>query len=203
MVELADARRSRRREHHARGGSSPSSGISILELNMNTDSIVANQLEILDKTWLVDRTTIKKHIKRIIKEWKPILGISNWDIRVTFFRETHAATCAAQPEYLKIHLNFYLKLLLKPGPHKPLRTNYDLEEFVVHEMIHGLSWNLVSMLEYYIERSEEPHRELLEEQKEKAEEFLMESLSTALVLSKYGLRSKPNHITIHGMKRHK
>lgn len=167
---------------------------------MHSDSIIARQKMILEKDWLSDRPTIKKHIKRIIKEWKPVLGISNWDVRATFYKETHAATCAAQPEYRKIHLNFYLKLLLKPGPKKPLRTNFDLEEFVVHEMIHGLSWSLVGMLEHYIEKSEEPHRELLMELKEDAEEFLMESMSNALVMAKYGLKTKPNHITIHGEK---
>lgn len=170
---------------------------------MGEDSIVAQQKMILGSDWLLDRMTVKKQIRRIIKEWKPVLGLVNWKTAVTFYKETHAATCYAEPEYRRIFLNFYLKLLLKPGPKKPFKTNFDLEEFVVHEMIHGLSWNLVGMLEHYIEKSEEPHKQLLVEQKDKAEEFMMESLSNALVMAKYGLKTKPGHIQISGLEKKK
>lgn len=152
----------------------------------------------LQNDWLDDRETAKKHIRRLIREWKPILDMSNWTFEVTFYRDKYKASCAAEPEYRKGYLNLYLGELLKTW-----KTNYELEEFVVHEMLHCLTWSLITMTERLINNIGDNGytRSELWKQKEDNEELFVQRMSDALVMSKYNLKTIPDSVRFRAARK--
>lgn len=147
------------------------------------------------KDWLQNRDTIKKNVKRIIREWKSTLDMSNWTFEITFNKDDYAATCFAEPEYRNAYINFFLKRISAE-----LKTNYELEEFVVHEMIHCLTWNLVGMTERLINTVGDPTNELWT-RKINDEELFVQRMSDALVMSKYNLKSIPESVKLRPPRR--
>ena len=143
-------------------------------------------------TWLQDRATVKTSIRSIIKDWKYRLGMGDWQIKISYYREKYMATCYAEPEYGKAWLNFYLKRVMAEN-----HSNYDLEELVVHELCHCHSWPLVSLTEDLINTVEDPTGRLLKS-KEDYEELLISKMGHALVMSKYGLTEVPDTVRIIG-----
>ena len=152
----------------------------------------------LQNDWLVDRDTTKKNIRRIIREWKPVLDMTHWTFEVTFYKDKYTASCYAEPEYRKGYLNLYLGKLLEKW-----KTNYELEEFVVHEMLHCLTWSLVTMTERLIVNiGDNGHtKEEMWKLKEDHEELFVQRMSDALVMQKYGLRSIPDSIRFRAARR--
>lgn len=148
-----------------------------------------------NKDWLTNREVAKKQIKKLIREWKPVLDMSHWTIEVTFHKEEYAASCYAEPEYRNAHLNFYLGKLLPK-----FKINYELEEFVVHELIHCLSWPLVDITENLIEHTGDPTGELWKS-KENNEELFVQRMSDALVMSKYNMKTIPDTVKVKGLER--
>lgn len=148
-----------------------------------------------NKDWIESRIVAKKQIKKLIREWKTPLDMNHWTLEVTFNKEAWAASCHAEPEYRNAHLNFYLSVLLPK-----FKINYELEEFVVHEMIHCLTWSLVETTENLIEHFGDPTGELWKN-KEMNEEFFVQRMSDALVMSKYNLKTIPETVRIKGLEK--
>lgn len=147
--------------------------------------------------WILDKDVAKSQIKKLIKEWKPVLDMSNYLIKVTFYKSTYSAWCVAEPEYKKAQINFYLTKLLPK-----LKINYELEEFVVHEMIHCLTWESVSLTEKLIESIGDPTG-VLWDKKEKDEELFVQRMSDGFVMTKYGLKTVPDAVRVSGLEKKK
>lgn len=139
-----------------------------------------------------DRASTKKAIRRLITEWKERLGIKHWTIFVTFARSSNMADCYAEPEYFKGFLNFYMKRVLED-----VQTMYDLEELVVHELCHCVSWELVALTERLVEQSNDETGEL-DTLVSRREEELVSTMSHGLVMAKYGLREVPETVRLKG-----
>jgi hypothetical protein len=150
---------------------------------------------ILSNTWILDKSTAKKQILELIEWWKNPLDMANWTFKITFRKDQWKASCYAEPEYRTAQLNFYLDQLIPQ-----FKTNYELEEFVVHEMVHCLTWQLVDLTETLIKSSDDKTGVLWSE-KEKKEENLVQKLSDGLVMVKYNLSSIPNSVTAHSIER--
>lgn len=144
---------------------------------------------------LVDRATTKKAIRRIISEWKDRLGIKHWTIFVTFSRSANMAECYAEPEYFKGYLNFYMKRVMAD-----VQTNYDLEELVVHELCHCISWELVALTERLVETTTDETGEL-NTLVSRREEELVSTMSHGLVMAKYGLTEVPETVRLKGWEK--
>lgn len=150
---------------------------------------------ILQNSWINNKTICKKEIIKLIEYWKFPLDMANWTFKVTFRKDKWKASCYAQPEYRTAQLNFYLDILLPT-----FKTNYELEEFVVHEMIHCLTWQLVALTESLIQ-SVGDETGVLWKEKEDKEENLVQKLSDSLVMTRYGLTKIPNSVVIAGVER--
>jgi hypothetical protein len=144
---------------------------------------------------LIDRATTKKAIRKIITEWKERLGIKHWTVFVNFSRNGSMAECYAEPEYFKAYLNFFMKRVMEE-----VQTNYDLEELVVHELCHCLSWELVALTERLIENTEDETGEL-DTLVSRREEELVSAMSHGLVMAKYGLTEVPENVRFKGWEK--
>jgi membrane protein YqaA with SNARE-associated domain len=152
--------------------------------------IIEEQIDILtSKTWLTNRPTIKANIFGLIQEWKPKVGVNQWTLRITFQQETAMASVAAAENYLSAHVNYWLGRV-----EKEIKTNFDLEELVVHELCHLTTWNICAMAERFIVLSEDITGEL-ENQRNRLEENMVTVLGRGLVMAKYGLTEVPDSFT--------
>jgi hypothetical protein len=69
-----------------------------------------------------------------VEQYREPLGLDRWQIRIVAGEQVDpdaTASCDAQPEYRSATLSFDLA---------KMKTGDDLEEFVVHEMVHCLTW---------------------------------------------------------------
>lgn len=143
-----------------------------------------------DNSWLKDKKTVENKIIELVYEWKPRVGIPHWTIEVTFEKEKPIASCAVAENYLSAQLNFNPKRLLGGE----ISTNFDLEELVVHEMVHINVWDLAVMTERLIGADEDDENEL-ERQREKLEERTVTLIGRGLVMAKYRLTVIPDSFT--------
>lgn len=79
--------------------------------------------------------SLQKQIETLVAHWRPIMGLDTWVIQVRFDEKVHTATCIAQPQYEEAVLTFNLKRI-----RENCRTPWMVEELVVHELSHALSW---------------------------------------------------------------
>ena len=80
-------------------------------------------------------------IDQLILFWKPVLALDNWDIQVNTKEKIIIASCQAQPQYLTAMLSFNLERL-----REEIATKADLEELVLHELVHARLWALANVL---------------------------------------------------------
>lgn len=67
--------------------------------------------------------------------WQPILGLDHWFLRVRFTERSWFAHCKAAPMYEKATLDFNLDRIRNEMYHE-----LELEELVLHEMVHCIIW---------------------------------------------------------------
>jgi predicted SprT family Zn-dependent metalloprotease len=79
--------------------------------------------------------SLQKQIVTLVNHWRPIMGLDTWIIQVRFDEKVHTATCIAQPQYEEAMLTFNPKRIRTTCP-----TPGMIEELVVHELTHALSW---------------------------------------------------------------
>lgn len=80
-------------------------------------------------------------IDQILAYWQPILDLENWDIRIGFTEAESVACCLAKPQYLTAMLDFNLARL-----GQEIKTRPELEELVLHELVHARLWALANVL---------------------------------------------------------
>ena len=79
--------------------------------------------------------SLQRQIVTLVNHWRPIMGLDTWIIQTRFDEKVHTATCIAQPQYEEAVLTFNLKRIRTNCP-----TPAMIEELVVHELTHALSW---------------------------------------------------------------
>jgi predicted metal-dependent hydrolase len=79
---------------------------------------------------------LRSRIEALVARWTPILGLQHWMIEVRFDQRNHQATCAARPEYEEAVLRFNLPVIARE-----VRLPGALEDLVVHELCHCITWN--------------------------------------------------------------
>jgi hypothetical protein len=77
--------------------------------------------------------TLPEHITATVERLKEPLGLTGWSIQIETGDIDAKATCSAQPEYKQILLSFNLDRL---------ETGDELDEIIVHEMMHPHTWTL-------------------------------------------------------------
>ena len=79
-------------------------------------------------------------IEQIIAEWKPRLDFNHWTVEIRWNELVHQATCIAEPQYLHMIISFNLNRL-----NIEILSRRDLEELVVHELVHARLWALANL----------------------------------------------------------
>ena len=138
---------------------------------------------IAGSSWLKDKKTIQKEILKLISEWQSKLILDGWLIYTTFEKEVPMATCAVADDYYSAYLNFNLKRI-----EDELDTNLELEELVVHEMMHIVVWDMSELADGFI-NEKDTH---LLRQHQKIEERLVTNISRSVVMAKYNLTVIPD-----------
>lgn len=82
---------------------------------------------------------LKARITGYIHYWRPVLDLDNWTIKVEWNKNKDIANALAAPDYKQLHLQFNLKRIAKEVD--------DLEELVLHELVHGPLWLLARGIE--------------------------------------------------------
>lgn len=80
-------------------------------------------------------------ISQLLALWRPVLNLDHWDIKVSFDEIQSIASCQASPQYLTAVLSFNLARLSKE-----IATRPELEELVLHELVHARLWALANVL---------------------------------------------------------
>jgi hypothetical protein len=97
---------------------------------------------------------IRKYIPRILDEWQPQLGLTDWTVTITLVKkpangsETAAGVCYAQWEYKLVEIELVKK-------HIRNMDYKDLEEVMIHELLHAV----VSPMQD--QNTDEKHKELV------------------------------------------
>jgi hypothetical protein len=78
----------------------------------------------------------KKEVRAAVKKWKRILGLTGWEIGITFGKDEDGASagCLAQPEYRSAALSFDLSLI----------PQSQVDRFACHELAHCWIWPLAN-----------------------------------------------------------
>ena len=77
---------------------------------------------------------LREALKEKVAKWRPVLGLNDWKIGVKFNERQHMATCTADPEYEQATLHFNVRRIRAEVPAN------QLDELVVHELTHCLTW---------------------------------------------------------------
>lgn len=75
-----------------------------------------------------------------VREWAPRLDLQHWEIEVNFDEDVHQATCTAEPQYMHAVVSFNPERL-----NLEIETERQLEELVLHELVHARLWTLANM----------------------------------------------------------
>jgi hypothetical protein len=102
-------------------------------------------------------------VQALVSEWAPRLNLGGWLISIQQIDE-HQATAEVEPRYHSI------KLSVNPAR---IDEDTDLEELIVHELCHALTWRLWDCADRLVLRHKPPedhgdHRWWLEECHEEA-----------------------------------
>ena len=84
----------------------------------------------------ITHAAIRTRIDRLVKKWRPILGLDSWDITVGYDEPTHLGTCEALPAYGEAIIRFNLPRIKRELPNCVAA----LEELVLHELVHCVIW---------------------------------------------------------------
>lgn len=79
---------------------------------------------------------LRSRIERMVRKWRPILGLESWGLDVRFDETEHLATCQAKPAYEEAVLHFNVPAIRRELP----PTLAAIEELTVHEMVHAVIW---------------------------------------------------------------
>lgn len=84
----------------------------------------------------------RDEIALLVKKWISALDMDRWKIAVRFNEEPqeNSAGCIAKPEYREAMITFNLA---------NLSSERDLEEHVVHELVHCITWPLTEVADTY------------------------------------------------------
>lgn len=85
---------------------------------------------------MTSNAVLRARIERLVRRWRPIVGVESWGLDVRFDEHKHLATCQAQPSYEDAVLRFNLRRIRSE---LQCRTKL-LEELVVHELVHCIIW---------------------------------------------------------------
>ena len=111
-------------------------------------------------------------IAAVVKEWAPRLDMQHWKIVIDASLEAHLATCEAEPQYMEATLSFNPQRLTTD-----IQTERELEELVLHELVHARLWALANLLHGH----DENERRMLEFLEEEA----VTQVTGALLRAKY------------------
>lgn len=113
------------------------------------------------------RAQKRKRINALVGAWQGPLGLANWTVSVCFDDSVpEQASCIANPEYRTARLTFNLR---RVGPE-------EIEELVVHEMIHCHGWAVAALALKWSGRDAE-RRDVVRQ----AEELLVTAVSRAFL----------------------
>ena len=110
-----------------------------------------------------------------VREWAVRLDLQHWTLEINFDEAVHLATCVAEPQYMQAIISFNpVRLDLE------IETERELEELVLHELVHARLWALANL---FIGLDENGKRmtEFLEEE-------AVTQMTGALLRSKYNKR---------------
>lgn len=79
---------------------------------------------------------LRSRIERLMKRWRPILGLESWDIVVRYDETECLGACVAKPRYEEATVYFNLPRIKRELPNVVAA----LEELVVHELVHCIIW---------------------------------------------------------------
>lgn len=88
-------------------------------------------------------TDLGQQVESLLREWAPHLGLAGWTIDFSLDEDKFLATAESQPRYRTIQLTF--------NPTRIQKENANLEELVIHELVHALSWRLWKLSEKFVE----------------------------------------------------
>lgn len=78
---------------------------------------------------------LRARIMRLVKKWRPRLDLAAWMIDVRFDEDVDLGTCDAKPAYEKAVIAFQIPLV-----RDEVSNITELEELVVHELVHCIMW---------------------------------------------------------------
>ena len=78
---------------------------------------------------------LRARIERLIKQWRPILGLETWHLEFKWDEKKHAASCESLASYESAELHFNAKMIREEWP-----TYHLQRQLVVHELVHCLIW---------------------------------------------------------------
>lgn len=85
---------------------------------------------------------LKDRILALIRYWRPILDLENWDVYINWNEKRITAGNKTDPEYKRCTLYFNLPRILRD-----CQDPRELEELVVHELTHSPLWLMARGLE--------------------------------------------------------
>ena len=94
----------------------------------------------------MDADGVKEAIASFIEEWIPIMRLDHWDITYTWDETDDIATAHARPRYLRLGLAFNVPRIMSE---LDMRKSFNLEELVVHELCHALTWRLWDLVDQF------------------------------------------------------
>lgn len=85
---------------------------------------------------MITNRALRARVERMVKKWRPVLGLESWGLTVLYDETEHLATCAAKPAYEEATLHFNLSAMRRELP----PTLAAVEELVLHELVHAVIW---------------------------------------------------------------
>lgn len=84
----------------------------------------------------ITHAALRARIERLVRKWRPLLGLESWGLDVRYDATDCMACCEAKPAYEEATIRFNLPRVKRELPNVVLA----LEELVVHELVHALIW---------------------------------------------------------------
>lgn len=79
----------------------------------------------------------KVALEAAVRKYQRLLGLTDWEIEISFEELEHRADCEARPEYREAFLRFDVSKI------KPKQ----IDDFAAHELAHCIVWPLASLAE--------------------------------------------------------
>jgi hypothetical protein len=129
--------------------------------------------------------TNRAEIEALIEWWQPVLGLSHWRIRLDESQSKNRAQVSTDYVYPNAVIE------LNPENGELFKDHGDLEELVLHELLH-ISFNLLKRAAYRgTYRASKDSKRIARRQFSEQEEIVVETLARSLCLLKYeGINAK-------------